>query len=52
MIYLVYQTTPLLGGIRPIMAYTDEKEAKKFCKEMNERLEGYGYVAIPVVRGS
>ena len=52
MIYLVYQTTPLLGGIRPIMAYTDEKEAKKFCDDMNKRLEGYGYVAIPVVRGT
>ena len=52
MIYLVYQTTPLLGGIRPIMAYTDEKEAKKFCKDMNERLEGYSYIAIPVVRGT
>lgn len=52
MIYLVYQTTPLFGGIRPCYAYTDEKEAKKFCDKMNKHLVGYGYVAIPVVRGT
>lgn len=52
MIYLVYQTTPLLDGIRPIMAYTDEAKAKEYCKRMNGRLVGYAYVAIPVVRGT
>lgn len=52
MIYLVYQTTPLLGGIRPIMAFFSEEEAKEYCKRTNERLEGYGYVAIPAVGGT
>ena len=48
MIYLVYQTTPLLGGIRPIMAYFSEEKAKEYCKKMNEHLDGYAYVTIPI----
>ena len=48
MIYLVYQTTPLLGGIRPIMAYFSEDKARDYCKMMNKKLVGYAYVELPI----
>lgn len=46
MMYLVYQTTPLFGGMRPIFVTKDRAIARRFCELKNENEEGYGFCLI------
>lgn len=45
-VYLVYQTTPLLGGVRPIYCFESKKDAKEYCVKCNEQGYGFGVLEL------
>lgn len=46
MTWLVYQTTPLFGGMRPIFVTHDRAYAKRFCDQVNIHEDGYSFCLI------
>ena len=34
-VFLVYQTTPLLGGVRPICCFKSKHSADEYCRKCN-----------------
>ena len=45
-VYLVYQTTPLLGGVRPICCYESREDAENYCLECNKHGDGFGVLEL------
>lgn len=45
-VYLVYQTTPLIGGIRPICCYKHQKDAEDYCLKCNVHGNGFGILEL------
>ena len=45
-VFLVYQTTPLLGGVRPICCFESKRDAKEYCVKCNEQGNGFNFLEI------
>lgn len=45
-VFLVYQTTPLLGGVRPICCYESQEDAENYCLECNKHGDGFGVLEL------
>ena len=40
-VFLVYQTTPLLGGVRPICCFKSKHSADEYCRKCNMTGDGF-----------
>ena len=40
-VFLVYQTTPLLGGVRPICCFKSKHSADEYCRKHNMMGDGF-----------
>lgn len=45
-VFLVYQTAPLLGGVRPICCFKSKRSADEYCRKHNITGDGFKTMEI------
>lgn len=45
-VFLVYQTTPLIGGVRPICCFKSKRSADEYCRKCNMHGDGFGILEL------